>query len=308
MLESLLKLVTSKIRFLTRVSRTRILFLRLRRRLEDLPSDTRIIVVVGMKRSGHHAVISWLANGLTGDQTQFDLGGTATATPSIPHEFAPRPMLISRDRKTIHLNNLPHRWAMLNGVSMARWTPSTEDLQKCRILILSYEDVSVDYRFEKWLLHRHPHSRIYVRRNLANNLASRLHGNIARIKRGFRPSFRTDEFFYETVVWNGNCISGEWITIDFDKWCVAIDYRASLVQQLGLIGDISPGLSHFGGGSSFTQTERNPSAEEVTGRWREYDWHPDLVRIMLASPAASLLTDEQRTWFNKFLMQPASRN
>jgi hypothetical protein len=294
--------VPSLIRTLAPI-RLRLGFLRCRRRLERL-EGVNVIIVGAMMRSGHHAVISWIMNGLEGREVEFVNDGrskspTGGATPN----GSPRLSQVVRydGGSIIHINDVPARWTH-ERKSFWRWMPSHDDLKNCRYLIISYEDVNLSKAFPKWQLHRRPHRRIYVQRQLANNVASRVQGNISFVQKGVRSFFHTDGQYFDTFMANSMLPEDSWMTIDFDQWASGdAKYRNSLIEALGLKADVQPGMSRFGGGSSFTGTSSVPTPEQVTNRWRNTQWHPRLVKTMLASRAAALLTEEQTKWFQDIL-------
>jgi hypothetical protein len=283
------------VRSRTRRLISRLHFLRLRRTIERLPADVKVLVIVGMKRSGHHAVVQWVVNGLSGSHTPLTDDNSST----LSHVH------ISTDESIVWINNIPKQRA---APDFSRMYDKRGIIRSCKVLLISYEDLPASEAITTWALHRSPDQCIYVNRNLANLVSSRVHRLVLRARAGINSPGPCDQRFFDVVAMNNDLSTNRWITVDFDAWAIGnSSYRTQLMAQLGLIADISAPVTSFGGGSSFSGHSTTPSGSDLTTRWRTHDWDTELVARMMASAASSTLTDEQRQWFDNFLAAQPSR-
>ncbi len=235
----------------------------------------RSIVVVGARRSGHHAVISWLGNSLEARQVEWKRSGTS-------HCF------ISSTRRTLHLNN----WKLDRGDD-ATWKgfKRHRQLRSADYLFVNYEDVdalTLDRRM--WFPSR-PDLKIAVVRSTLNVVASRMKKVEDRPnKRGFP----IDEPFLDVLLSYRRDLP-DWLVIDFDTWLRNDDgYRTSIAERAGITSGDDPHLSVHGGGSSFTGLNGLPEVSELTNRFTQVEWPEHVVKLLLDEKYSTLLTSEER--------------
>ena len=204
---------------------------------------SRIIQVHGMRRSGNHACIDWIANAL--------LKSHVAWTPS-SHRW----ISFSESGEIAHLNNVgaipifdfvQGIWAEKRGVRAARH------------LIVSFEDCRPGVSFKEIAK-----TKIQIERPVADILASRYH-NInkrAKLGQGWSSQSIRENFFSTLSELNDYRYSNahEKITIwNFDQWKTSSIYRKEFLKSIRLECDVMPRMSKVGGGSSFNLSAQDNS-------------------------------------------------
>lgn len=251
--------------------RQAISFAPVRRAVESHPSGS-VYVIAGLRRSGNHAVITWLANALA--EQSVDL-----------HELDVN-IRVSPSGAIVHLNDLkPHR----HHPDYTVFARHTDTIRSADHLLLSYEDELLSTVDSVDPLHRHPGHRLHVTRSTLNLLASRLAGSTrSRRSHADAVNLEIDERRLDAMLANRAIAqnpsanpTNDWIEVSFDRWLVDPDERRRLLQRLGLHVDLAPSISTYGLGSSFTGTERVPETRELLHRWEQVDWPAPLVERLL---------------------------
>lgn len=196
-----------------------------------------IFAVVGFRRSGNHAFISWLINALEESPTSY------------------RPI----DNSSIHITN-SGKTIFINEVNMLYSLNFLKLLwQKRRIirsakhLIISAEDVPTNY-FLNWRIPTNS-TKCLITRDRLNIIASRYHFINQKALNGIGSSrMSLDSNFFHLLreleheierkehkfsVWN------------YDLWRTSEVYRSQFLDNLELHFDILPSITREGGGSSF---------------------------------------------------------
>ena len=234
----------------------------------------RSIVVVGARRSGHHAVISWLANSLEAQQVEWNRVGASQC-------------FIGISRRSVHLN----AWR-LDRDNSASWQTfrSRHLLRSADFLFVNYEDVdplTLDRHI--WFPNRSD-LKVAVRRSTLNLAASRLKMSEERANR----SFLVDEPFLDVLLGYRRDLP-DWLVIDFDRWLRNEDgYRTSIAERAGITSGDDPHLSVHGDGSSFTGRNGLPELSELTNRFTQVEWPEHVVKLLLDEKYSTLLTGEER--------------
>ena len=239
-------------------------------------SGQKSFLVVAPKRSGHHAVINWIANGLESK----DVKWTGVQFPG--DRWGLVAMRHSSDGVSVHLNQIPLKphW---------RGSPVCLDhlsvIRESKYFIANLEDATVSsVEGGSWLI-RHPSYKIVVWRSVLNLLASRLEKRKSSSK-----YFFVDEPLLDMLL-DVSEPPEDWIVIRFDDWLLnPSGYRNQIMNKLGMRSDLAAEMSHFGGGSSFSGTTRTPTVEELTTRFRRVVWPTELVERLLDPKYRSLLT------------------
>lgn len=208
-----------------------------------LGKKSRIIQVHGMRRSGNHACIDWIANALLESQVVWAIANYDWISYSTPKTIA-------------HLNNVcAHAFLpFIIGIWAER-----KALRKARFLIISFEDCRPGTSFKEV-----GDTKIHVERPTADILASRYHNINQRAQRGEGWSSQSiRENFFSTLNalrefrrLNSNDKINVW---RFDKWKSSSSYRTEFLKSIHLECDYMPRMSKFGGGSSFKFSAQNDS-------------------------------------------------
>lgn len=236
----------------------------LRRKIARLTEGKTVFYVTGMRRSGNHACIGWLANALEGRSTELKLDS----------EYSP--LRVSQSGDTVCLNEVnmvePRRY-------LAILKHARERLSRCKHLIVSTEDVGPDYA--SWRIPE-PKHRIYVRRGLLNLVASRvraLHNSAA--SGVIQPRMRIGPAFFRALkAWSNP--PSDFHAWDFDKWLQCSEYRSRFLAKLELSDDIAPPMNASGNGSSFSGM-RAPTTEEMMIRFAQVRINDDLIQRVVES-------------------------
>ena len=202
---------------------------------------SRVIQVHGMRRSGNHACIDWIANALLESQV--------TWMPS-SHSW----ISMSESGEIAHLNDVGAIpiVAFVQGIWAEKRT-----IRAARHLIVSFEDCRPGVSFKEIAK-----TRILIERPAADILASRYH-NInkrAKLGQGWSSQSIRDDFFSTLNELNIYRYSIKKITIwHFDQWKTSAIYRKTLLRSINLECDIMPVMSKVGGGSSFNLSAQDDS-------------------------------------------------
>lgn len=232
------------------------------------------IVVVGPRRSGHHAIISWIVSGLEGEAVSWV-------------DVIPRRVVVSLSGRTVHLNNVgltpSTRQAVLNG-------KIRRIVRRAQYVVVNYEDQDLRHVERMSRLPKVPDVKVYVTRSTLNLVASRLRG---MDKAWAVDLFAVDESWLSTLVDNAHPPEG-WTVVDFDDWSTDDNgYRSARARDLGLTANIAPPVSRFGEGSSFGTSVTAPSSSELTTRYQQIDWPPEVVAILVDPRFRSVLSDQE---------------
>jgi hypothetical protein len=237
--------------------------------------NTKEIRVIGLRRSGNHAIINWM---------QKQQAGTIEHLNNIP------------------LNGNPFRWKY---IMLRDFAPDRFEREKNRIrqqakgnfikkdcLIYSYEDHPItkitsprvehkhDFHFGK-SLNRYD---VLILRDPFNLIASRLENNMLPVK-SFTQSVidlwleYAKEFLGETQY-----LPNRKVLINYNHWVADINYRREIAFKLDLpftdagINDVRP----QGGGSSFDKRNFAGRATEmdVLGRWKHFTNNPLFLELL----------------------------
>lgn len=245
------------------------------------------IRVVGLKRSGNHAIINWIAK--------------------------------QQEGHIKHLNNLmpgrnPYRFLYEHypKLNLAREVRGQFSQKDC--LIYSYEncqlyevvDREFEWKHDIYLGKSQERYDVLILRDPFNMLASELHRQAKQSKgqgeiinyyfkgKGKNKIQNVDiielwisyakEYLRETQYLNQNKV-----TINYNLWATNVDYRKEIAEQLKLTFS-DRGIQEvrrYGGGSSFEGLERDGQATtmDVLNRWKTLADDPDYRRLM-DNPAA----------------------
>lgn len=234
--------------------------------LMKVARPVRVVVVVGMRRSGNHAVIGWLTNGLKGSGAAlgYTAGGFIGSTSA---------------GRVCHLNDLsvaPSARAHLRVIWHWR------RLLRADYVIASFEDVAIDPKISRHPCAHAAQTHVVVRRSTINLVASRL-----KARESFRSAVAAerqmplDERFVGALVSHIDGVPAGWTVVDFDEFIGSAAYRATLVDELELKIDLLPGITEHGGGSSFSGRGKVPLPEELTARAEMVSMSPAVCELLL---------------------------
>jgi len=209
----------------------------------------RIFFVYGMRRSGNHACIRWLANALEAERVVLREG-------EVQDNF-----YSSSSGKTVFLNNITDigGWAYVKLLSKHR-----DKLRNSRFVIISVEDQASNYH-RKWRIPRRS-QKIAVRRGTLNVMASRFQSlnNLAQAGRNSGGHAMEGPFY---SILNSILSAQDGSIWEFERWCCDNEWRQAFLEQLGLERDIPPEMSDEGGGSSFSGTQIPPPIDQLGRRF-----------------------------------------
>ena len=198
----------------------------------------RVLNIWGLRRSGNHACIHWLANALAGKAiTWQELKG---------HHF-----MASNDGQIAFINesNLLATRPFFRGLM-----DNLRAIRNATHLIVSFEDLHPS-TYQNW--RSIGRINIIIRRNSLDIIASRFHNLNKRAQKGIgweRQSM--DDAFFETLAtFCNSTVENHVLAWHFEQWKSSESYRLDFLTELGLSIDEMPPVSNIGGGSSFTGTE-----------------------------------------------------
>lgn len=241
----------------------------------------RVIIVCGLRRSGHHAVINWIVNGLKAGETHI----TYDARIYIGW---------STMGKAVHLNDVKLH---PDPRFLAHVLRSVRRLRRASFLIVSYEDVPLDGRIMNHHLAAGATDTVLVRRSVPNLVASRLEVR-HRMEDDATADYQMplDDGFFAACIDHVADHGPSVVVIRFDDFVSSDEYRDAMARRLGLQTDAPGDITIPAGGSSFTGRSVVPSPSDLRSRWQQVDWPPALLdRLWDLRTDLRLSDDETRT-------------
>ncbi|NND02317.1 MAG: hypothetical protein HKN91_05970 [Acidimicrobiia bacterium] len=236
-------------------------------------NTTPTYVVVGMRRSGNHAIINWLATRYTDSVLERD--------------STYRHLNVSSDGKLLFLNEF-NTLGTKNLIWMTchRWNR----LRQASAIIVSFEDTSVSDAIRSSPVRaRYVKNVVVVQRSLLNVAASRLQLLRRRAYQGRGISgLNVDRKFCEAWIDHQVQQDGEFVQLSFDSWLTE-EGRAEYAKKLGILGG-EVAISHQGGGSSFSGTASLPSSDALGSRFVHFDFGPDVTALLSSEQLRPHLT------------------
>lgn len=234
----------------------------------------RRILVAGMRRSGNHALIDWLASSIEGAPVSFNM------------HREDRHLWVSSSGGVVHINEgdlLCHDryykmlWRHRDAISNAH------------TIIFSVEDFAPPRSYSRFPYFDHG---FRVQRSTLNTVASRLKTIEIKSGQGLGAGdMSVDPKFMRTArALMANDSLQPW---KYEDWVDSAVYRSSFLRRIGLESDISIGMSRHGGGSSFVGRTRIPSADEVRSRYASVQFPQAVVDLLLQPENRDLLTGEE---------------
>lgn len=246
--------------------------------------NKRVYILTGLRRSGNHAFINWVANALEGTEISFaDIAQNVSKTKS---------------GKTLLYNEVNYFGAFW-FVNTLRST--TKYIKNASFIIISLEDYIPRTRDEFI-----PNNaiKISIKRNTLNVIASRLQRLIQLAKNGLdRGDMGISKNIISYLKWQQKANEKGYLVWSFDKWIDDRNYRSEFLTKINLKSDISPSISTQGDGSSFSGQSKVPNKKELMNRWDQVDW-PDRVLKMLSDITdTSILNDEEQSFISTQLQR-----
>ena len=190
----------------------------------------------GLRRSGNHACINWLANSIYGRKVKYK---------QLDHYlFRQFP-----ENKIFFINSYAQESALKVFRSMFKYRRQIRD---CDYLFLSLEDESLQFKhFIHSKMDQSFSFSIHINRSLFNMLSSRskkISVDTAKEGGGIANNFNVEEKLIEGLFAYRRSDLLQW---EYDEWLVNPEWRNSFLGFVGLSEDIMPSMSVEAGGSSF---------------------------------------------------------
>ena len=243
------------------------------------------IRMVGLRRSGNHALIDWIKKQQTGRLKH--INDIPVGENPFRHEYE-----YFIDHYPEYPKSIENLYRQSNG-----------EFRSKDCLIYNYEDHPLEKivhsgfeRKHDWYVGKSARRiDLLIMRDPFNLLASRLRKGFVSVK-STQTSF-TDlwvsyakEFLGET-----NQLAQEKVCVSYNHWIQDVDYRRGIAQQLGLTftDEGFNQVARRAGGSSFDGTQHNgdPSKMDLTGRWRHY-LSNDLYQSLLKNKALMTYSEQ----------------
>ena len=232
-----------------------------------------VYVFSGVRRSGNHACINWMANAVMQQKTDMERQGY---------------MVFQSSCETLlHLNEVN----IFSPFDYAGYLRKNRRLiEKASVIFVSVEDLVPN---EHTCLYYPKGSKvIYITRDILSTLASRLAYNIKRAKDGIdRGDMHIDQNTFnltkrirtKTHVW------------EFDKWLSDSQWRSQFLARFNLQYDIEPAMSTQGGGSTFHGQDKQAATNMTDAqRWSKVEWSPRIKELVKANPG--LLSENEKAF------------
>jgi hypothetical protein len=235
--------------------------------------------VVGMSRSGNHAIVDWILDQAVGRSCFLNCAEPAT-----------NPFLTNRP---LGADGIGHR-TTLRGFDLR--AEAVGRLSRKDLLLHSYEDTflrafsrpEVEERHDAELGSSARRFDILILRDPYNLFASRLAGGCGVVA----PEVAMRIWCQHAREFLGQRrhLRHERVMISFDRWASSATYRRAIAAALGLRFDGRAALRVPGcaGGSSFDGLRFDGHADEmrVLSRWRAYAGNPDYLRLFTPTVVA----------------------
>jgi hypothetical protein len=255
-----------------------------RRTLQSRPTEVinqKEVCLVGMRRSGNHAVLNWIRAQQPGEVCL--LNNVAAGTN--PYRY--------KSDNLLRYHPEHHKQAAVYR------RQASGELIKRDCLIYSYEDWSlqqiVQPRFERnrelYLGKSSKQFDLLVLRDPFNLFASRLKQNFVATKTKHLPMVEMWLEYAKEFTGESRYLKRQRICVNYNRWFVDVDYRRALAAQLEIpFSDAGLNtISAFGGGSSFDGVgdingdrngqARSASALDVANRWRQFADDPTFRQL-----------------------------
>ncbi len=249
-----------------------------KRAVQSHPSEItnqKEICIVGMRRSGNHAVLNWIRAQQPGEVCLLN----NVAAGANPYRY--------KSDNLLRYHPEHHRQAELYRQQ------GNGELIKRDCLIYSYEDWSLEQiatpRFERdrdlYLGKSAKQFDLLVLRDPFNLFASRLKRNFVATKSKKLPMVELWLEYAKEFVGESRYLKRHRVCVNYNRWFADIDYRRELADQLEIPfsdADLET-VSAFGGGSSFEGTGdgvgEQARALDVTNRWRKFADDPAFQQL-----------------------------
>ncbi len=207
----------------------------------------RVFFVYGMRRSGNHACVGWLANALEGKSVNL------IQSPQVSN------FNYSDTGQTFFVNDVS---TMASRRYLKTLYRDLGKIRRARFIVVSAEDQDAAYA-DNWRIPARSEL-ILVRRNTLNLMASRFQNLNRRAREGHGASMQSMKArFFATLRANLECPRGAvW---EFDRWHDDEAWRHRFLTELGLTYDIAPAM--VGLGSSFSWNRTLPASEKMNQRF-----------------------------------------
>jgi hypothetical protein len=245
---------------------------RLTQRSHQQIINQKEIRAVGMRRTGNHALLNWIAKQQPGE---------------VFHLNNVNPGQNPYRQKSTRLMRYHPEHAKMAAVYRRQ---AKGEFIKRDCLIYSYEDWGLagitQPSFERnrslYLGKSAQQFEVLILRDPFNLFASRIKQNFQATKRKKVSMVALWLEYAREFVGETHYLPGV-ICLNYNRWFADVDYRRALAAQLGLVFS-DAGLSEvlsLGAGSSFDGTRLNGQARamDVTNRWRVFADDPDFRRI-----------------------------
>lgn len=238
--------------------------------------NNKEIRIVGLRRSGNHAIIGWIEEQAKLQGSTYFLNNIATNENPYRYKY-----------QNLAYHFPTHKWAIEQYKKQAQGNFISRDC-----LIYSYEDYPLQKVFtrnfeEKHNLYIGKSSKRYdvlIIRDPFNFIASRIRKNFLLTKE--KSSSFVDLWieYAKEYLNKTNYLKHNKLCINYNLWCQDYDYRRDISEKLN-IAFTDRGLNKvrsFGGGSSFDADnfDRKASDMDLNNRWQYYQNHPFFLQAI----------------------------
>lgn len=229
----------------------------------------RVFFVYGMRRSGNHACVGWLANALEGE------------TVTLIEDSHVNNFNLSNSGRTFFANDVS---TMDSRRYLKSLFQNFNRIRRAQFIIISAEDEDATYK-NQWRIPSRSEM-VFVRRGTLNLMASRFQNLNRRAREGLGASLQSMKSkFFATL--KANIEHPQGAVWEFERWHNDEAWRQEFLADLGLERDIPPAM--VGLGSSFGTRQALPSADQLSKRFMTVE--PRAAWISFIRKAASEHSD-----------------
>lgn len=243
-----------------------------------LKKPAKVVHFTGLRRSGNHACINWLANAVYGENVNHhELGHYLFR--SWPGGRVVFINSYAQERASVLLRELwKHRTAIAQG----------------EYLFLGLEDAPP--AFTHFLQPGSGAIRIHVDRSIFNTMASRAKMMERQARSGRSATavdFSVNAKLLEAFFADRRSSMLQW---NYDQWLEDPAWRRDFLAKLGLVHDILPDMSTEGGGSSFGNSSKDFTGQHATARFLEQPVPQEWLTLVAERYGDQLAQREKAQW------------
>ncbi|MEC4893037.1 MAG: hypothetical protein SAL07_12640 [Oscillatoria sp. PMC 1051.18] len=232
------------------------------------------IRIVGLRRTGNHAIINWLREQATG--VVWHLNNVAPLTNPFRYKcenlqdyFPQYEQAIARYRSQAKGDFVAKDWLLYSYEDYALEQITKSQFERKHDLYLGKSAIRYD---------------LLILRDPFNLFASRLKNNYLTVSTPPKTLVEMWLDYAQEFVGETNYLTNHKICLNYNRWTIDVDYRQQIAEKLGLkFSDAGiDRVGSWGGGSSFEGQEFDGQATkmDILNRWKHFQADPKYLQLV----------------------------